>query len=42
MNQLYLGDCLSVLRDCIKEKTVDLIYIVPLFNSKEKSQYYLL
>jgi site-specific DNA-methyltransferase (adenine-specific) len=34
MNQLYLGDCLNVLRDCIKEETVDLIYIDPPFNSK--------
>lgn len=34
MNQLYLGDCLNVLRDCIKDETVDLIYIDPPFNSK--------
>ncbi len=34
MNQLYLGDCLNVLRDYIKDETVDLIYIDPPFNSK--------
>ncbi|MEY3220152.1 MAG: hypothetical protein RIT27_1509 [Pseudomonadota bacterium] len=34
MNQLYLGDCLNVLRDHIKDETVDLIYIDPPFNSK--------
>lgn len=34
MNQLYLGDCLNVLRDYIKDESVDLIYIDPPFNSK--------
>lgn len=34
MNFLYLGDCLDVLRDYIKDETVDLIYIDPPFNSK--------
>jgi len=34
MNQLYLGDCLDVLRKYIKDESVDLIYIDPPFNSK--------
>ena len=34
MNYLYLGDCLNVLRDYIKDESVDLIYIDPPFNSK--------
>lgn len=34
MNFLYLGDCLDVLRDYVKDETVDLIYIDPPFNSK--------
>jgi site-specific DNA-methyltransferase (adenine-specific) len=34
MNQLYLGDCLNVLRDYIKDESVDLIYIDSPFNSK--------
>jgi site-specific DNA-methyltransferase (adenine-specific) len=34
VNQLYLGDCLNVLRDYIKDESVDLIYIDPPFNSK--------
>ncbi len=34
MNQLYLGDCLNVLQDFIKDESVDLIYIDPPFNSK--------
>jgi site-specific DNA-methyltransferase (adenine-specific) len=34
MNYLYLGDCLNVLRENIKDESVDLIYIDPPFNSK--------
>ncbi|MCL4550027.1 MAG: restriction endonuclease [Bacteroidetes bacterium] len=34
MNHLYLGDCLNVLRENIKDESVDLIYIDPPFNSK--------
>jgi len=34
MNYLYLGDCLNVLRDYVKDESVDLIYIDPPFNSK--------
>jgi site-specific DNA-methyltransferase (adenine-specific) len=34
MNTIYLGDCLSVLRENIPDESVDLIYIDPPFNSK--------
>jgi site-specific DNA-methyltransferase (adenine-specific) len=34
MNFLYFGDCLDVLRNDIKDESVDLIYIDPPFNSK--------
>jgi len=34
MNYLYLGDCLSVLRESIPDESVNLIYIDPPFNSK--------
>jgi len=34
MNYLYLGDCLDVLQDYVKDESVDLIYIDPPFNSK--------
>jgi len=34
MNHLYLGDCLNVLRDNVKDESIDLIYIDPPFNSK--------
>jgi DNA modification methylase len=33
-NQLYYGDNLEVLRDYIKEESVDLIYLDPPFNSR--------
>jgi len=33
MNHLYYGDNLSVLRDGIKDTSVDLIYLDPPFNS---------
>lgn len=39
-NKLYFGDNLDILRDEIKEETVDLIYLDPPFNSK--SNYNLL
>jgi hypothetical protein len=34
MNQLYFGDNLQVLREDIRDETVDLIYLDPPFNSK--------
>jgi site-specific DNA-methyltransferase (adenine-specific) len=34
MNQLYFGDNLSVLREHLKNESVDLIYLDPPFNSK--------
>jgi site-specific DNA-methyltransferase (adenine-specific) len=34
MNRLFYGDNLDVLRDCIPDESVDLIYIDPPFNSK--------
>ena len=34
MNQLYFGDNLNVLREHIKDESVDLIYLDPPFNSK--------
>ena len=34
MNQLYYGDNLRVLRDCLADASVDLIYLDPPFNSK--------
>src|SRR5665213_3243778 len=33
MNALYYGDNLTVLRGCINDKSVDLIYLDPPFNS---------
>ena len=33
MNHLYYGDNLKVLRDSIKNASVDLIYLDPPFNS---------
>ena len=33
MNTLYYGDNLNILRDYIKDETVDLVYIDPPFNS---------
>jgi adenine specific DNA methylase Mod len=34
MNQLYYGDNLLVLREHLADKSVDLIYLDPPFNSK--------
>lgn len=34
MNQLYYGDNLKVLRDYIKDESVDLVYLDPPFNSR--------
>ena len=34
MNQLFFGDNLDVLRESIKDETVDLVYLDPPFNSK--------
>ncbi len=33
MNTLYYGDNLKILREYVKDETVDLIYIDPPFNS---------
>ena len=33
MNTLYYGDNLKILREYIKDETVDLIYLDPPFNS---------
>jgi site-specific DNA-methyltransferase (adenine-specific) len=33
MGQLYYGDNLDILREHIKDETVDLIYLDPPFNS---------
>jgi site-specific DNA-methyltransferase (adenine-specific) len=34
VNKLYFGDNLHILREHIKDETVDLIYLDPPFNSK--------
>jgi site-specific DNA-methyltransferase (adenine-specific) len=34
-NQLYYGDSLTVLREHIKDESVDLIYLDPPFNSRQ-------
>jgi len=34
MNRLYYGDNLTVLRGCISDETVDLVYLDPPFNSQ--------
>ncbi len=34
-NQLYYGDNLGVLREHIKDESVDLIYLDPPFNSRQ-------
>jgi site-specific DNA-methyltransferase (adenine-specific) len=34
-NQLYYGDNLTVLREHIKDESVDLIYLDPPFNSRQ-------
>src|SRR3990172_2906949 len=34
MNGLYFGDNLDILREHIKDETIDLIYLDPPFNSK--------
>ncbi len=36
MNKLYFGDNLQVLRDEIKDETIDLLYLDPPFNSSAK------
>ena len=33
MKELYFGDNLQILRDHIKDETIDLIYLDPPFNS---------
>ncbi|HYM35237.1 MAG TPA: DNA methyltransferase, partial [Steroidobacteraceae bacterium] len=34
MNKLYFGDNLDILREHIKDETIDLVYLDPPFNSK--------
>src|SRR6266446_7427251 len=34
MNQLYYGDNLAVMRNCIGDESIDLIYLDPPFNSQ--------
>lgn len=34
MNALFFGDCLDVLREHVRDESVDLIYLDPPFNSK--------
>ncbi len=34
-NQLYYGDNLTVLRERIRDESVDLIYLDPPFNSRQ-------
>jgi len=34
-NTLYFGDNLKILRDDIRDESVDLVYLDPPFNSKE-------
>ena len=36
MNQLWFGDCLTVMRDHIARESVDLIYLDPPFNSQRQ------
>jgi DNA modification methylase len=36
MKRLYYGDNLQVLKDNIPDKSIDLIYLDPPFNSKER------
>lgn len=35
MNKLYYGDNLTVLKDCIDDESVDLVYLDPPFNSRQ-------
>ena len=35
MNQLFYGDCLTIMMDHIKKESVDLIYLDPPFNSNQ-------
>ena len=36
MNTLYYGDNLNILREYIKDETMDLIYLDPPFNMRRK------
>ncbi len=38
-NHLYYGDNLVVLRESIKDESVDLVYLDPPFNSNAKGLY---
>ena len=33
-NKLYFGDNLDIMRECIDDESIDLIYLDPPFNSK--------
>jgi 16S rRNA G966 N2-methylase RsmD len=35
-NMLYYGDNLDILRRYVKDETVDLVYLDPPFNSKDR------
>jgi DNA modification methylase len=39
-NQLYYGDNLEVLRKYLKDNSIDLCYIDPPFNSKNRNNQY--
>jgi 16S rRNA G966 N2-methylase RsmD len=39
MNTLYYGDNLKILRDYIKDESVDLIYLDPPFNSNRNTLF---
>ena len=39
MNTLYYGDNLKILRDYIKDESVDLIYLDPPFNSNRNYNF---
>ena len=41
MNTLYYGDNLKILRDYIKDESVDLVYLDPPFNSNRNSTCFL-
>ena len=36
MNRLYYGDCLTIMQDHMKARSVDLIYLDPPFNSNQE------
>ena len=40
-NRLFFGDCLDVLREDVPDKSIDLIYLDPPFNSKRLYNAYI-